>query len=446
MPTLAALTLVTACGLFQPPSPTPQVSSVQVLQSTTRTQSGNPSVIPNASSVEVQFNVPMNQPSVERSVNLYKGSYDPATNPSSFQKLNLTSMCNGQWRVRNPNAQAVSFQWDVYGKTEKGVGVAIPSGDTFFQSTTGSNTVRLFVNGASQSVKATNPASCSSQLNTLAWVDSRTVRVTPNTALEAGKVYTVTVSTAAKNEAGTQELPVPFSRGFTTPAPSTRETGVLQPGGSFDFPNGSSVLTEPETFSGEPIVVYSEKLTPDQIPGPLPEQVEVIGDYFRIGTVGENITSGKASNTFLVTLPIPTGVDVRNVGIASFLPENDYYTPEQSQYWALSSPGRTGLINGKPFSTPLDLFTSGTVFVLVRFKNLPNTSIQSPTTVQTLQTSSPFSLTCLDIVCPSNEFEIIKSNFESAYLHWTNVMSLSSPESPLVKVVRIAISIKWGQK
>jgi hypothetical protein len=179
------------------------------------------------------------------------------------------------------------------------------------------------------------------------------------------------------DKAGNQQLFMPYSRESVTSENSTRETGVLQPGGSFDFPNGSSVIAGPETFSGEPIVVYSEKVAPDRTPEPLPEQVEVVGEYFRIGTVGENITAGSGGHTFLVTLPIPAGVDAHNVGIASFLPENDYYTPEQSQYWTLSAPGRSRLLNGKPFTTPSDLFEHGTIFVLVRFRNLPTTTILS---------------------------------------------------------------------
>lgn len=83
----------------------------------------------------------------------------------SFRELNalplqLTSMCNGRWRVRNSNAYPVAFSWDVYTSSEAGRGVAT-SGDSFFSSSGGSQTVRLFVNGTSVTVKASNPTPCS---------------------------------------------------------------------------------------------------------------------------------------------------------------------------------------------------------------------------------------------------------------------------------------------
>ena len=77
------------------------------------------------------------------------------------QPLKLTSICDGEWRVRNTNNYDVAFAWDVYQGSESGTGVATANSDVFFNTSTGPKTVRLFVNGAQITVKASNPASCS---------------------------------------------------------------------------------------------------------------------------------------------------------------------------------------------------------------------------------------------------------------------------------------------
>ncbi|WP_027482576.1 carboxypeptidase-like regulatory domain-containing protein [Deinococcus pimensis] len=75
-------------------------------------------------------------------------------------KLNLTSMCSGLWRVRNPNTTAVAYTWDVFGGPQKGGGIAPALADTFFETTPANHTVRLFVSGSQHSVKSTNPSPC----------------------------------------------------------------------------------------------------------------------------------------------------------------------------------------------------------------------------------------------------------------------------------------------
>jgi hypothetical protein len=71
--------------------------------------------------------------------------------------------------VRNFNAHDVVFTWDVYNSPggQNGFGVAPPaSGSTpgeitfITQTEPGPNTVRLFVEGAQQDVKASSSAQC----------------------------------------------------------------------------------------------------------------------------------------------------------------------------------------------------------------------------------------------------------------------------------------------
>ncbi|MCG8351712.1 MAG: hypothetical protein MI924_28420 [Chloroflexales bacterium] len=76
------------------------------------------------------------------------------------EKLNLTSMCDGRWQVRNKNDYDITFSWDVYHRSESGSGVAKANDDVLFHTSQGSKTVRLFVNGAQVDVKASNPSSC----------------------------------------------------------------------------------------------------------------------------------------------------------------------------------------------------------------------------------------------------------------------------------------------
>ncbi len=105
--------------------------------------------------------------------------------PTPFSKLNLTFMCGYAgdntylWRVRNPNGFAVNFTWDVYGGSENGSGTAPANGDAYFTTSTGSKTVRVFVNGVLNSTKASGQP-CKSDL-TLSYECS-----------DGGQVWTVT--------------------------------------------------------------------------------------------------------------------------------------------------------------------------------------------------------------------------------------------------------------
>ncbi len=386
---LTSLALATSCGLFQP-AVAPQVSSVEVVQAGARVQAGNPGVTPGAASVQVQFNVSMNQPTVERSINMYPGSYDPATNPASIQKLQLTSMCDGQWRVRNPNAQPVSFQWDVYGKTEKGVGVAVPSGDTFFNSTKGGNTLRVFVGSALQNTKATNPAACTNTLNSFAWTDSRTVQVTPSVALQAGKAYTLAVSTAAKNEAGTQELPVPYSSGFSVGQGGGRESGVLVPGGSFVNSDGVRIES-PIGSIDRNVNVWIERVNPTSIVS-LPSEFTLIGGMYRVGATERIVSKRKA---FEVILPLPINLPPGNIKIALLSLVNDASiysdaTPTYKLIWT-SSYDKIDLSQHLASITQDALDPNGDVFALA-FLPQSNISAQSRA-ARTMGTPS------LNIIC-----------------------------------------------
>jgi hypothetical protein len=176
---------LSGCGLFQPPPPVdskPDADAITdpiVLQAQAVSSPGGINVVtsdPTANaynvfpgaSFTINFNASMNRPSVERAVSLFPGQYEAAS-PATFGKLNLTSMCNGRWRVQNPNAFPLSFRWDTYKKPEAGVGVVPANGEALFQTSRGEKTVRLYVGNAQQSVKASNGKSCPDQLFSFTW-------------------------------------------------------------------------------------------------------------------------------------------------------------------------------------------------------------------------------------------------------------------------------------
>lgn len=90
----------------------------------------------------------------------------------SYTSLQLTSLCSDdpaltrRWRVRNENPYDVAFTWDIYSSGQSGAAIAPASSDTIFETTTepGDNTMRIFVNGVQQDVKASSGAQCMGQV------------------------------------------------------------------------------------------------------------------------------------------------------------------------------------------------------------------------------------------------------------------------------------------
>jgi hypothetical protein len=167
------------------------------------------------SPITLTFSAPVDRVAVEQSASIFPGQYSPrAFPPSLFSKLNLTSMCDGRWRVQNPNASPVSFQWDIYGTPEQGLGVVPANAEVYFYSSKGTRTSRLFVKGNQRSVKAQNPAPCSTALGQFIWsADSTAVTLVPAEKMTVGN-YTLVVSTGAS---GSQKrLAEPFVTSFST--------------------------------------------------------------------------------------------------------------------------------------------------------------------------------------------------------------------------------------
>lgn len=75
--------------------------------------------------VELGFAEPLDAEdaaNAEQALGLFPGAYAPTANPASFTPLQLAAVCDGRWRVTNPNDKALSFRWEVENSTERGLG------------------------------------------------------------------------------------------------------------------------------------------------------------------------------------------------------------------------------------------------------------------------------------------------------------------------------------
>ena len=168
------------------------------------------------------FSQAMNRSTVETAINLFPGSYDPATNPTIFNKLQLTSVCDGKWRVRNPNSFPLSFRWLIVNTTTKGVGVVPGNSDVFFYTPTGPNSVRVLVGTQGQQTKTTNLIACTGAPFTFTWNStSKTVKFKSTETLQTNTRYTLVVSTSAKRATGTQDTNAPYISTFLVLPPYT---------------------------------------------------------------------------------------------------------------------------------------------------------------------------------------------------------------------------------
>jgi Bacterial Ig-like domain len=207
-----------ACFRTASPAPTddlPLDATAGLLVSTS--PGNNRRGIAPAAKIRVTFSESMNQAASGQAVNIFVGKYSPSTNPTSFGAPSLTAICNGKWKVQNTNASQLSFTWDVQNSTEKGVGVVPANGETFFYTSKGSKTVRLFVNSVQQQAKASVATACASQEWSLSWsTDGKALTVTPAKALLEKTNYTVVLSTATSNSSGSVKLTNPYVFSFRT--------------------------------------------------------------------------------------------------------------------------------------------------------------------------------------------------------------------------------------
>ena len=212
--------------------------------------------------VGITFNTKMDKASVEAAFSLGTDTLpladDPAfQNPASFSKLRLTSMCDGRWRVRNENSVPVRFTWDVYKGNEQGAGIVPANTDVFFYTSTGKRTVRLFVDGKQQQVKASNSASCDGAgkvAGSFHWnADATAVTFVPDQSLQSA-TYTVALAKGIKSVQGTEAAQAHSSSFTVAPLPepwqrTTQGTGLSS--SSSDAEGSSFSLSAEATGEGD---------------------------------------------------------------------------------------------------------------------------------------------------------------------------------------------------
>lgn len=97
----------------------------------------------------------------------------PTPLPANMNRLRLAALCSPDpatyrvWRVTNPNPYPVPFTWDTHNGGQTGAGI-VPAANTSIdgeitftmQTTSGTNQVRIYVNGDRQDTKASGPRRC----------------------------------------------------------------------------------------------------------------------------------------------------------------------------------------------------------------------------------------------------------------------------------------------
>jgi len=326
--------ILTACGAGAPqsqaqgdslglealPAPSSQILRAQDNASVVRTTPAEGATgVATSAGLQLEFAQAANRSSVETAFALFPGKYDLSANPATFTKLGLTSMCNGRWRVRNSNASPISFAWDAYSTTERGVGVVPGNTDVFFSSSLG-KTVRVFVGTAQQNVKASNPAVCTTSDFSFTWsADDKKVTVQPSMALETGKDYTLVLSTKAADSSGNilvNPLAVRFDTRITVGANTVTQL-LGSAGGTVSLNNTAFVVAASGAVLDDTRFTITRLSTP---PSPIP-----LEDDFLLNQVpGARVVS---AYRFEADKPIfTTPVDILFPIDASYSPNEEVIT------------------------------------------------------------------------------------------------------------------------
>jgi hypothetical protein len=340
---------------------------------------------------KITFDTVMDKAPTERSIAFFKGKYDPASNPATFTPLQLTSMCSGRWRVRNPNTLPLSFNWDIYKHDEKGVGVVPGSSDVFFTTSPGSRTVRLFVGTKQQQVKASNNAACKDSLFTFTWSpDSKSVSFKPNEAFMENTDYTVVLSTGAKGATGAA---------FTSPYVLKFKTGsqvigplVLQPKGSVTGIDNIVVDAKNANFNDATEFSITRVDNTSTLP-PFSYSLPIaLTNYYQITSPKR---SHFGSGQLTVHLPHPEGTPTDGLSVAFLLPSNEVRSePTWAFLPATYSPSTNEILFGLKQIDP-----KGLVFVIVKGGYIPTTTSRLSNQSLTLEaqaTGPTFKAQCSD--------------------------------------------------
>ena len=207
--------------------------------------------------ISVEFTVPMDRASVEQALALFPAYYAPGENPAGLTSLALTFLCNGTWKVTNPNAAAVSFTWDMANTNEQGVGVVPANSSVRFYSVTNGKKGQLYVDGVLQDEKQSYQEPCNQPKGSFSWsADGTTLTFTPAAALNEEQPFTLVLSTGAKSRDGVA-LEEPYIGAFQASISQAeaveigRET-LANEGVTYD-PERDLVVALERLLEGEPV-------------------------------------------------------------------------------------------------------------------------------------------------------------------------------------------------
>ncbi len=143
------------------PTATPTRTAMPTLTSTpTRTATFTATATPTSTFTPTRTPTPTFTPTVTRT---------PTMTPTPNWKGQLASVCSNDpttrllWRVRWDGYSAATFDWDVYGTTQRGQITVKAGGEASFATTTvpsSSNTARIFLNGVQHDAKASTYQKC----------------------------------------------------------------------------------------------------------------------------------------------------------------------------------------------------------------------------------------------------------------------------------------------
>jgi hypothetical protein len=390
---LALAAALTACPQTPPANPEPQIVNASLV----RLAGGSSTPIAsNASSgVKFEFNTPMNRSSVEQAINLYPGVYDPNVASSTLPNLQLSAVCDGTWRVTNPNPRPSSFTWSVNQSTEQSVGVVAGNSQLSFSASKGSKTLNLLVKDRLQASLASSATPCTSSLNGFNWAsDSRSVTVSTSTPIAINQPVLATVSNFAKAASGNKVLPAPYSASLAGRSREVRrmrngETWVTSFGVVVEAPLGAFLGTDPT------LEFYVEKVNDPQPYLKYPVgNTPLVGSMYRIGSTEGDFELRKGAVPLKIWLPVPAGETLGGLFIQrlwSSIYLNDFYGAEY--FWNAGGPYTVvDVVNQRIGVKETFVFADGGPYGL--FRNTPNLNLISETPNVTPRSTNNFTAYC----------------------------------------------------
>jgi regulation of enolase protein 1 (concanavalin A-like superfamily) len=212
-----------SCARQKPEPETPKQLDTTVNLVTSTVPSNGALGVLETSPIVLNFAKPMDKPTIEQSLSLFAGTYDPASNPTTFSPLQITYICKGTYKVTNPNTVALSFTWQAQQNAnkplEKGLGVVPANNSTFFYSAVNGKKATVKINNQAQPYQPNNQSPCNQPRGTFTWSNAnKTLTYTPPTPLQANTDYTLTLASLAKATDNTT-LETPYTLSFSTKLP-----------------------------------------------------------------------------------------------------------------------------------------------------------------------------------------------------------------------------------